>query len=70
LPTSFARGFDRLSSADHGRFEDAIVRWLNRDELLRAHGAGVRGLLEECELADDDERIRQRLHEMVTPRSL
>jgi hypothetical protein len=66
LPASYGRGFDQLPAEDTGAFVGGIVRSLGRDELLRAYSAGVNGLLRECELANDDERIRQRLREMAS----
>ncbi len=65
LPAYYSKGTDRLPAEDADAFEGAIVRSLDPDELLRALSAGIRGLLRECDLACDDERIRQRLREMV-----
>ncbi|MGI8519584.1 MAG: nucleotidyltransferase domain-containing protein [Actinomycetota bacterium] len=67
LPASYGKGFDRLPVKDREAFEGAIVRSLDRDELLRGLTAGVKGLLRECELGDDDELIRQRLRELGGP---
>jgi hypothetical protein len=50
---------------DRGAFEGAIVRPLDREELGRTLTAGIKALLRECELGDDDERIRDRLGKMV-----
>lgn len=44
-------------------FEGAIIRSLDRDELRRAHTAGVKGAIRECELARE-ERLCRRLREM------
>ena len=66
LPASYGKGFDRLLAEDGDAFEGAIVRSLDRDELLRALTAGVKGLLRECELGDDAERKRRRLREMAS----
>lgn len=66
LPADYGRGFDRLSDEDKGPFKEAIVRSLDPHELSRALDAGVKGLLRECELGHDDQRIRQRLREMQT----
>jgi hypothetical protein len=66
LPTNYGKGFDRLPNEDGHSFEEAIVCSVNGDELLRALSAGVKGLLRECELGDDDQRIRQRLREMAS----
>lgn len=65
LPAYYGKGFDRLPAEDRDVFEGAIVRSLDRDELLRGLTAGVKGLVRECELGDDDERIRQRLRELA-----
>ena len=65
LPASYGKGFDRLPVENSDAFEGAIVRSLDHDELLRALTAGINGLLRECELGGDDERIRQRLREMA-----
>jgi hypothetical protein len=65
LPASYGKGLDRLPAEDREAFEGAIVRSLGRDELLRGLTAGVKGLLRECELGDDDGRIRQRLRELA-----
>ena len=42
------------------------MRSLEREELLRALAAGIKGLRRECKLGHDDERIRQRLAEMAS----
>lgn len=65
LPASYGKGFDQLPAEDRDTFEGAIVRSLDRDELLCSLTAGVKGLLRECELGDDDGRIRQRLRELA-----
>ncbi|MEA2506369.1 MAG: hypothetical protein QOH48_987 [Actinomycetota bacterium] len=64
LPAYYGKGFDRLPDEDGDAFREAIVRSLDRDDLSRALTAGVKGLLRECELGDDDERIRERLRRM------
>jgi hypothetical protein len=65
LPASYGRGFDRLPQDDSDPFRGAIVKSLHHDELSRALDAGLKGLIRECELGEDDDRIRQRLHEMA-----
>jgi hypothetical protein len=65
LPASYGKGLDRLPPEDRDAFERAIVRSLDRGELLRSLTVGVKGLLRECELGDDDGRIRQRLRELA-----
>ncbi|MDQ3662333.1 MAG: nucleotidyltransferase domain-containing protein [Actinomycetota bacterium] len=65
LPASYGRGFDRLPAEDRDAFEGAIMRSLDRDELLGGLTVGVKGLLRECELGDDNGRIRRRLRELA-----
>jgi hypothetical protein len=48
LPANEARGFDDLPADVRARFTAAIVSSLERDELLRALGAAVAGLLNEA----------------------
>jgi hypothetical protein len=48
LPESQARGFDDLPPDVRARFTAAIVSSLDRDEVLRALGAAVAGLLSEA----------------------
>ena len=56
LPASYGRGFDDLPPQVLEPFRDALPRSLDRDELLRALGIAVAGLLREAdevrELAD------------------
>ena len=56
LPAHHGRGFDDLPSSVLEYFQDALVRSLDRDELLRALGCAIGGLLREAdevqELAD------------------
>ncbi len=65
LPAYYGKGFDGLPSEVRERFKVTIVRSLDRGELIRALKAGTAGLLDECEVADDDERVIQRLREMA-----
>ncbi len=48
LPTSNGRGFDALPPEVRERFVPALVMSLHRDELLRALGAVIEGLLSEA----------------------
>jgi hypothetical protein len=48
LPTSYARGFDDLPADEREPLRDALVRSLERDELLRALVHGITGLLREA----------------------
>jgi hypothetical protein len=65
LPAYYGKGFDQLPAEVRDAFEGALVRSLERDELVRAMNAGVEALLEECEVANDDDRILERLREMA-----
>lgn len=53
LPTHYARGFDDLPLPVRDTFEEAIVRSLDRDELLRALRCAVKNLLHEGQEARD-----------------
>jgi hypothetical protein len=65
LPAYYGKGFDRLPAEVRDAFEGALVRSLDRNELIRASNAGIEALLKECEVAKDDDRIRERLREMA-----
>jgi hypothetical protein len=65
LPASYGKGFDRLPAEVSDAFEEALVRSLERDELIRALNAGIKALLREGEVAHDDGRILERLREMA-----
>jgi len=47
LPAVYGRGFDDLPAEARADFDDALVRSLDRDELLRALGVAVECLLRE-----------------------
>jgi hypothetical protein len=49
LPARFGRGFDDLPAEVRDPFREALVRSLERDELLRALAAAIAGLLREAE---------------------
>jgi hypothetical protein len=51
LPAREGRGFDDLPADVRDSFADALVRSLDRDELLRALGVAVDGLLREADEA-------------------
>jgi hypothetical protein len=65
LPAYYGKGFDRLPADVRDAFEGALVRSLERNELIRALNAGIEALLKECEVANDDGRILERLREMA-----
>jgi hypothetical protein len=48
LPAREGRGFDDLPAAVRDKFSPALARSLERDELLRALGVAIEGLLEEA----------------------
>src|SRR5205823_6219933 len=54
LPTSFGRGMDRLPDAVTAPLEGGLVRSLGADELARALGVVVRGLIGEIGEAAPD----------------
>jgi predicted nucleotidyltransferase len=48
LPTGYGKGFDRLPASVREGFQGALVRSLEREELQRALGAAVAGLMREA----------------------
>jgi hypothetical protein len=52
LPTSYGRGFDALPAEVLDRFPDALVRSMDREELLRALGSAIECLLSEADQAN------------------
>ncbi len=69
LPARNGRGFDDLPADVRGAFQDALARSLDRDELLRALGVAISGLLHEAaqvrELAQMAAEVGPRLQELV-----
>lgn len=65
LPGEYGKGSDLLPLEVRDAFEGALVRSVERNELVRALSAGIEALLKECEAANDDERILERLREMA-----
>jgi len=65
LPAYYGKGFDQLPAEVRDAFDEALVRSLERDELIRALNAGIKALLRECEVANKDGRILERLREMA-----
>ena len=49
LPTSYGRGFDDLPAEISGFFKSTLVTSLEREELMRALGSAIEGLLREAE---------------------
>ncbi|HEV8338531.1 MAG TPA: nucleotidyltransferase domain-containing protein [bacterium] len=55
LPAREGRGFDNLPATVRDAFKDALVRSLERDELLRALGSAISGLLREARAGEVQE---------------
>ena len=70
LPARQGRGFDDLPADVRGAFADALARSLEREELLRALGVAIAGLLSEAaqvrELAEMSAQVEPRLHELTS----
>jgi hypothetical protein len=66
LPATHGRGFDALPAGIRSAFVDAIVRALDRDELLRALRAAVDGLLREGEEVPGAAQVALQLRELTT----
>ena len=67
LPTDYGRGFDQLPADVLGGFEDALVRSLDREELLRALASAVAGLLREAvEVGELAARVEPQLRELAS----
>jgi hypothetical protein len=64
LATAHARGVDELPNAVAAQFEGALVRRLEGDELYRAFGVAVQGLLSEIHSADAE--LARRLQNPLT----
>jgi hypothetical protein len=65
LETVEARGYDQLPSEVLNQFEDALVRSVERDELLRALESAVDGLLREAdEVRDLAAKVEAQLREL------
>lgn len=66
LPAQQGRGFDDLPADVRDAFQDALARSLERDELLRALGVAIAGLLRETaqvrELAELAAKVEPQLH--------
>ena len=66
LPAYYGRGFDQLPAEVREAFKAALVTALERDELLRALGATMEGLLREAEeVRDFAEKVRPHLRELT-----
>lgn len=68
LPARNGRGYDDLPADVRAAFNVALVRSLERDELLRALGAAITGLLgETAHVREMAARIEPRLRELTAP---
>jgi hypothetical protein len=66
LPARYGLGFDDLPPDVRDAFEDAFVRSLERDELLRALGSAVDGLLRVADgLPDAAAKVEPQLRELT-----
>lgn len=70
LEADYARGFDQLSPDVRDPLENALVKSLTRDELLRALRAAVEGLLAESGEVPAAARVKDQLRELASPDSL
>ncbi len=65
LPAHYGKGFDQLPSDLQDEAERFLVRSRERDELLRAWTVAIDALLNECEVAGDDDRLLERIREIA-----
>lgn len=68
LPAQHGRGFDALPADVRGALQDALVRSLDRDELMRALGVAIAGLLREtAPVSELAAQVEPRLRELTVP---
>jgi hypothetical protein len=68
LPSHYGRGFDQLPADIQTQAKDALVRSLDRGELLRALASAVDGLLSEArQIAGCSDKIEPHLRLLTTP---
>ena len=66
LPAVYGRGFDDLPADVRDVFKSALVTSLERDELLRALGSAIQGLLQEVdEVQDLAAKVEPQLRELT-----
>lgn len=70
LEVDYARGFDQLPPEVRDPLENALVKSLTRDELLRALRAAVEGLLAESGDVPAAASVKDQLRELGSPDSL
>ena len=67
LPTDYGRGFDELPTSVAASFDDALVRSLDPEELLRAWSSAVGGLLHDAgEVQDLAQSVEHQLLQLGT----
>jgi hypothetical protein len=68
LPAAYGRGFDDLPADVLAPFRGSLVRSLDREELLRALGVAVEGLLRESDQAPElAAKLETQLRDLTTP---
>lgn len=68
LPANYARGFDNLPAEVLDPFKSALVASLERDELMRALGSAIEGLLREAdEVRELASKVEPGLRELTVP---
>ena len=68
LPANYARGFDNLPAEVLDPFKSALVTCLERDELMRALGSAIEGLLREADEARElAAKVAPGLRELTVP---
>ncbi len=68
LPASYGRGFDALPAAVRDSLVNALVQALTRDELLRALGCAIEGLLREGSAVPElAAQVEPQLRELMIP---
>jgi hypothetical protein len=68
LPTWYGRGFDQLPAATTEPLQQALVGSLTREDLLRALGIAIRGLLAETEeVREMADKVEPQLRELSEP---
>ena len=70
LEVDYARAFDQLPPEVRDPLENALVKSLTRDELLRALRAAIEGLLAESGDVPAAARVNDQLRELASPDSL
>lgn len=68
LPSMYGRGFDQLSADIHAQAREALVKSLDRVELLRALSSAIHNLrIEARHILDDPAQLETQLHLLTLP---